>query len=529
MLCKFGILLVLAVVNFQETAEQSGISFILANHPTASKYLIETMPGGVAVFDYNGDGKPDIYFTNGAEVPSLSKMSAKDWNRLYRNDGNGRFTDVTEKAGVAGTGYSMGVAAADYDNDGHPDLFVAGVNHNSLFRNRGDGTFEDVTEKAGISSGEWAVAAGWFDYDNDGLLDLLVVHYSDTPLQNRFCGNQDKGLRVYCNPKYYQPLASTLYHNRGNGTFEDVSLKSGISKFRGRGMSVAFADYDSDGFADIFVTNDNMPNFLFHNLKNGTFEEVGLLSGVALTDRGKPVSSMGTDFRDADNDGRPDIVFTALVGETFPLFRGLAGGQFADETYGSHLGPLSISHSGWGVGLADFDNDGWKDLFTANSNVNDRSEETDAHLYKEANTLFLNHSGKFSDGTPAAMKADVKAHRGAAFGDFNGSGLIDVVVSALGEKAELWRNTTSHPGNWIEFRLHGTRSNRDGIGASIRFNGQWNSMTSSISYASSSLVPVHFGVGSVNELNGIEIHWPSGRQQRLNHIAVNQILDVSEP
>jgi hypothetical protein len=516
-------------LDFTDVAAASGISFILENSPTAGKFLIETMPGGVAVFDYNGDGRPDIYFTNGAEVPSLKKASSKYWNRLYRNEGGGRFSDVTEKAGVAGEGYAMGVAAGDYDNDGHPDLFVAGVNRNQLFHNRGDGTFEDVTEKAGIKSGQWAVAAGWFDYDNDGLLDLLVVHYSDTPMQDRFCGNKDKGPRVYCNPKYYQPLASTLYHNLGNGVFADVSVKSGISKYAGRGMSVAFADYDGDGFPDIFVTNDNMPNFLFHNLRNGTFEEVGLVSGVALTDRGRPISSMGTDFRDLDNDGRPDIVFTALAGETFPFFRGMAEGGFIDNTYASRLGPLSITHSGWGVGLVDFDNDGWKDIFTANSNVNDRAEETESHPYKEANSVFLNHAGKFVDATPLSMKASIKAHRGAAFGDFDGSGSIGIAVSALGEKAELWRNTSAHVGNWIEFRLHGNRSNRDGIGTVIRVNSQWNLMTSAVSYASSSLGPVHFGVGPATVLNDIEIHWPSGRRQLLRGIAVNQIVNIQEP
>jgi hypothetical protein len=515
-------------LDFIDVAETSGVPFVLENNPTPNKFLIETMPGGVAVFDYDGDGKPDIYFTNGADVPSLNKTSPKYWNRLYRNEGGGHFTDVTEKAGVAGVGYAMGVAAGDYDNDGHPDLFVAGVNRNQLFHNRGDGTFEDVTDKAGIKSGQWAVAAGWFDYDNDGLLDLLVVHYSDTPLEDRFCGNKEKGPRVYCNPKYYQPLASTLYHNRGHGVFEDVSVKSGISKYLGRGMSVAFADYDGDGFPDIFVTNDNMPNFLFHNLRNGTFEEVGLLAGVALTDRGRPISSMGADFRDLDNDGRPDIVYTALAGETFPFFRGAAGGGFLDDTYASRLGPLTISHSGWGVGLVDFDNDGWKDIFTANSNVNDRAEETESHPYKEANSVFLNQAGKFVEATPGSMKASIKAHRGAAFGDFDGSGLIGVVVSSLGERAELWRNTTSHAGNWIEFRLHGTRSNRDGIGASIRVNSQWNLMTSAVSYASSSLGPVHFGLGAATVLNDIEIHWPSGRMQHLRGIAVNQIVDVRE-
>ena len=516
-------------LDFAEVAEASGIAFVLENNPTDKKFLIETMPGGVAVFDYDGDGRPDLYFTNGAEVPSLKKTSAKFWNRLYRNEGGGRFTDVTEKAGVAGEGYAMGAAAGDYDNDGHEDLFIAGVNRNQLFHNRGDGTFEEVTEKAGIKSGEWAVAAGWFDYDNDGLLDLLVVHYSDTPLQDRFCGNKDRGLRVYCNPKYYTPLASTLYHNLGNGKFEDVSEKSGIAKYAGRGMSVAFADYDGDGYPDIFVTNDNMPNFLFHNLRNGRFEEVGLISGVALTDRGKPVSSMGTDFRDVDNDGRPDIVFTALVGETFPFFRGVAEGGFVDNTYGSRMGPLSIGHSGWGVGVVDFDNDGWKDVFTADSNVNDRSEETDSHAYKEANRVFLNQGGKFVEGTPASMKSSVRAHRGAAFGDFEGNGLMSVAVSALGDKAELWRNTTSHAGNWIEFRLHGRRSNRDGLGATIRVDKQWNLMTSAVSYASSSLGPVHFGVGAATQLNDIEIRWPSGIRQRLSGITVNQILDVQEP
>ncbi len=254
---------------FQNVAAKSGINFVLENSPTPRKYMIETMPGGVAVFDYNGDGLPDIYFTNGAAVPSLDKTDPKFWNRLYRNDGGMRFTDVTAQAGVAGQGYSMGVAAGDYDNDGHPDLFVAGVNRNTLYHNRGDGTFEDVTEKAGIKSGEWAVAAGWFDYDNDGKLDLIVIHYSSAPLQDRFCGDRERSIRIYCHPKYFDPLPATLYHNRGDGTFEDVSEKSGIARVAGRGMSVAFADYDGDGFMDVFVTNDNMPNFLFHNLGNG--------------------------------------------------------------------------------------------------------------------------------------------------------------------------------------------------------------------------------------------------------------------
>jgi enediyne biosynthesis protein E4 len=516
-------------IQFSNVADKANLRFVLENAPTATKYMIETMPGGVAVFDYNGDGRPDIFFTNGADVPGLEKQSPKFWNRLYRNDGGMHFTDVTKEAGVAGKGYSMGVAVGDYDNDGHPDIFVAGVNHNTLYRNRGDGTFEDVTEKAGIQSGKWAVAAGWFDYDNDGKLDLLVVHYSSTPMQDRFCGDREKNIRIYCHPKYFEPLAPALYHNRGNGTFEDVSKKSGIAQHAGRGMSIAFADYDGDGFMDAFVTNDNMPNFLFHNRGNGTFEEVALLAGVALLDRGQPVSSMGADFRDYDNDGLPDISVTALAGETFPLFRNAGKGMFADATYPSRMGPVSITHSGWGNGFVDFDNDGWKDLFTANAHVNDRIEAFEAHVYKEPNSVFKNTAGKFSDATPEALKGAVRAHRGAAFGDFNGDGRMDIVVSALGEPAELWENTTSNAGNWVAFRLTGTKSNRDAIGARIRAGKQCNEMTSAVSYASSSLIPVHFGVGEAKTVDDVEIRWPSGRVQRLKNVPVNRVTDVKEP
>ncbi|HLK21428.1 MAG TPA: CRTAC1 family protein [Bryobacteraceae bacterium] len=522
-----------APIRFEDVASKSGIDFVLHNSPTPEKHMIETMAGGIAVFDFDGDGRPDIFFTNGAALPSLEKTSPQYWNRLYHNEGDMKFRDVTKEAGVAGEGYSMGAAAADYDNDGRADLFVAGVNRNFLYHNLGNGRFEDVTAKAGIRSGEWAVAAGWFDYDNDGLLDLWVVHYANwsvgSSADRRFCGDAAREVRIYCHPKYFDGLASSLYRNRGDGTFEDVSEKAGIASFRGRGMSLAFADYDHDGFPDVFVTNDNMPNFLFHNTGKGTFEEVALVSGVALRGDGKPVASMGTDFRDYDNDGWPDISVVALAGETFPLFRNHGKGSFDDSTYASHLGTLSVHHSGWGTAFFDFNNDGWKDLFTTNSHVNDLVEQFEPAIYKEPNTVFANlGNGTFGDA-PNSGLTEVKAHRGSAFADFDGDGKIDVIVSSLEGPPELWHNVSPEPNHWIDLKLTGARSNRDGIGARIRIGNQHNDMTSAVSYASSSLIPVHFGLGKVSVVDKIEIIWPSGKQQTLENVKADRVVQVHEP
>ncbi len=514
---------------FREIAAQAGIPFVLENNPTGRKHLIETMPGGIAVFDYDGDGRPDIFFTNGAEIPSLEKSSPKFWNRLYRNEGDLKFRDVTEQAGVAGVGYSMGAAAADYDNDGNADLFVAGVNRNSLYHNLGNGRFEDVTEKAGIRSGEWAAGAGWFDYDRDGKLDLWVVHYAVwSPAYDRYCGDSSRDIRIYCHPKYFEGLASTLHRNRGDGTFEDVTERAGISRFRGRGMSVAFADYDQDGWPDVFIANDNMPNFLFHNLGNGKFEEVALAAGVALRDTGKPVASMGSEFKDYDNDGLPDLIVTALAAETFPVFRNVGKGSFADNTYLSRLGAAALKHSGWGLGLFDFNNDGWKDLFTANAHVNDRVELFEPAVYREKDTVFENVGGTFRDVSAAAGVSLVKAHRGASFADINGDGRIDAVVSALGEPAELWENISPAPQHWIELKLKGTKSNRDGIGAKVRIGKQYAEMTTTAGYASSADVPVHFGLGAAAGPLNIEIRWPSGIVQSLVNVKPDRVVEVTE-
>jgi len=432
---------------------------------------------------------------------------------------------------VAGAGYSMGAAAADYNNDGCTDLFVAGVYRNTLYRNLGNGKFEDVTKEAGIKSDKWSVAAGWFDYDNDGWLDLFVVNYAHwTPDFDRFCGDHDRNLRVYCHPKYFEGLSNTLYRNRRDGTFEDVTAKAGIGAHIGRGMSVAFADYDNDGLMDVFVTNDNMPNFLFRNRGDGTFEEVGLQAGVALTNNGLPVASMGADFRDYDNDGLPDLSITALAGETFPLFRNMGKGLFQDATHQSRLATLTTTRSGWSNGFFDFNNDGWKDLFTANSDVNDLIDLFQSIHYKQPNSLFGNlGNGTFEDVSAEAGFTLARAHRGSAFADFDNDGKIDVVVSALGEPAELWQNISPEVNHWLILKLIGSRSNRDGIGAKIQLGNQSNHMTTAVGYASSSSAGVHFGTGKLEKIDRIEIRWPSGVVQVLRTIRTNQVLEVHEP
>jgi hypothetical protein len=491
------------------------------------------MTGGVAAFDYNGDGLADIFFANGAALPSLQKESPKFWNRLFRNEGGMRFKDVTEEAGVAGEGYSMGAAAADYDNDGHEDLFVAGVNRNILYHNLGNGRFEDVTEKAGIKSGKWAVAGGWFDYNNDGLLDLLVVNYAQWSIDNnRFCGDPSRNLRVYCHPEYFQGLTNTLYRNRGDGTFEDVTEKSGIGKHQGRGMGIAFADYDDDGFMDVYVTNDNQANFLFHNRGDGTFEEVGLQAGVALMNSGQTVSNMGADFRDYDNDGLPDIFVTDLNNETFPLFHNLGNGMFEDASFTSRLSVLSSARGGWSAGIVDLNNDGWKDLVSTNSHADDNVEEFAAYHYRQPNSIFANlGDGTFWDVSPE-VGSDFRvprAHRGCAFADFNHDGKIDMVVSSLRDPAELWQNAGPDDNHWINLKLVGTKSNRDGIGARVRIGKQVNHMTSALAYASSSHDGVHFGLGKTATIDKVEIRWPSGIVQTLREVKADQRLEVREP
>jgi len=527
------------LVSFEEIADRAGIHFTVRNSATPEKHQIETMISGVAVFDYNNDGKPDIYFVNGATVPGLERPDASYRNRLYRNNGDGTFTDVTMGAGVPGDGYGMGVAAGDFDNDGHVDLFIAGVNRNILYRNRGDGTFEEVTAKAHLEGIDprlgklWSIAAGWFDYDNDGFLDLFVVNYVIwDPSKERFCGDPANHVRSYCHPRYYQGLPNSLYHNNGDGTFTDVSKSSGIANHVGKGMGVAFADYDHDGRMDVFVANDTEPNFLFHNEGGGKFREIALQAGVAFNDDGRTVSSMGADFRDYDNDGNEDVFVSALAGETFPLFRSLGNGGFRDATYGSGVASLTYRWNGWSNGIFDLNNDGLKDLFVARGDVQIAPPKT-----LEANCILLNRGdGTFADFSKQAGSSfqQVGHHRGAAFGDFDGDGRIDVVVTRLDGPAELFHNTSPAPNHWLDFRLVGKRSNRDGIGARIRVVGisgreQYNHVTTSVGFGCSSDRVVHFGMGKDTAARLVEIFWPSGTHQQLTSIAADRVVTVEEP
>jgi hypothetical protein len=526
---------------FEEIAERSGLHFLCNSSPTPNKNQPETMVAGVALLDYDNDGYLDVYFVNGAAIPSLKKETPAYWNRLYHNNRDGTFTDVTAKAGVAGAGYGMGAAVGDYDNDGWPDIYVVNVTKNELFHNNHDGTFTDVTDKAGVGGGifdgkkMWTVAAAWLDYNNDGLPDLFLSNYCKWEVnKDPFCGPNPHA-RAYCHPNNYANLPDTLYRNNGDGTFTDVSAQTGIGKHMGKGMGVAIADYDGDGFIDIFVANDTRPNFLFHNIGGKSFEEVALENGVAYAQSGNAISGMGADFKDVDNDGRPDIWHTAVENESFPLFQNRGDGQFWERTFQTHLlGTREMS--GWSNGVFDFDNDGWKDLFVARGNVLDNVAMFSARKYEEPNAVFRNlGNGKFQDVSAEAGPdfQQAAAHRGVAFGDIDNDGRIDAVVTVLNGKAKYFHNVSQNGNHWILLKLVGKKSTRMAVGAQIRItadNGlkQYNEVTTAVGYACASDSRVHFGLGASKMVKEIEIKWPSGIRQTLANVAADQVLTIEE-
>jgi hypothetical protein len=531
-------------LTFADVTMQSGIAFKHAASKTGLKYLLETMGGGVAIFDYNNDGRMDLFFTNGAflkepmgknDMPD--KTQPKYWNRLYQQKIDGTFADVTVHAGLKGAGYSTGVAAADYDNDGYVDLFVSGYRENQLFHNNGDGTFSDVSNQLPINNGTWSTSAGWFDYDRDGRLDLFIAQYMDWDFESGslFCGGPTSLLRAYCHPDNFKGATNILLHQRTDGTFEDVSKSSGIANASGKSLGVAFADFDNDGLTDVFVANDSVRQSLYRNKGDGSFEDIGVISGAAYDEDGKTFAGMGIDCADYDNDGYMDVFITTLSNEKYALYHNNGDLSFTYVTNTSSVGQISLLNAGWGARFVDVDNDGLRDLFVAQSHVLDTIEKTTAYLKYKQSPMLMRNTGKGFVNVSASAGTVFKnfyASRGAAFGDLNNDGQLDAVINVLDDAPLILRNmgTRNH---WLGISLAGSKSNRNGIGARVivsRLTGQkqFFDASSAGSYLSSNDPRIVVGLGAARGIRSVEVRWPSGRVQNIPNPPIDRYIKINE-
>lgn len=520
---------------FSDVCVSSGITFCQHNGATGTHELIETFASGCGILDYDNDGLYDIYMVNGAAIPSLSKDGPQYANRLYRNVGDFKFVDVTEAAHAEGRGYGMGVAVGDFDNDGFSDLYITSFGQNQLLHNRGDGTFEDVTEKAGVAGGGWSTSAAFFDYDKDGFLDLYVARYVVYVLGNHPACGYKPGVTSYCRPDLFEPMTDLLFHNNGDGTFTDVSHASGIDRVKGRGLGVTVGDYDGDGWPDIFVANDRDRNFLFHNKRDGTFEEIGMPAGVAYSMDGKARSGMGTDFGDYDQDGWLDIMVNNFEAEGIALFRNSKGQFFTDVSGEVGLRDPSYPYVGFGGGFLDYDNDGLLDVFAACGHTQDDISNYRPDIsYPEPKLLFRNLGGRFArvDDGPRGTLSRLKVSRGAAFGDLDNDGCVDVVVNNTNDHPEILKNEAGIRQNSLLIRLVGATSNRDGIGTRLEVqygtHFQILEAKSAASYMSANDLRVHVGLGDSPEVTKLVLRWPSGTVQTFHNLLAGYLHVISE-
>src|SRR2546423_2541905 len=521
-------------ITFTDTTESAGITFKHISSPE-KKYIVESMSGGVALLDYDNDGYEDIYFVNSLTV-DLVRSKGKTKSALYRNNGDGTFTDVTDKAGVGDVGWGMGVAVGDYNNDGFDDLYVTCVGANKHFKNNGNGTFTDVTRTAGVGDPRWSAAASFVDYDNDGKLDLFVANYINFDFNNlpefgkgRLC--QYKGIPVQCGPRGLPGVGDSLYHNNGDGTFTDVSKKAGVSDPDGYyGLGAIASDFDEDGLVDIFVANDSTPNFLYHNNGDGTFKDIGFPSGTAVNENGSEQGSMGVTLGDYKHDGRLDLFITNFDDDYNTLYHNDGKGSFTDVSYAAKVAAVKLPFIGWGAWFFDYDNDGWVDLLVVNGHVYPQLP-----TYRQRNFVpHNNRDGTFTEvgeqlGAPFPEK---RTGRGAAFGDIDNDGDVDLLINNLDGPPQLLRNDGGNANNSIFFKTVGVKSNHDGIGARVKIIcgdlSQIGEVYSGGSYLSQSDLRVHFGLEKRTKIDLIEVHWPSGMVDKVNNVSANKIFTIKE-